>query len=80
MVYMVLRDALVVAAIGIVCGWLAVIATGRWVQSLLYDTAPADPMVLAFVSVLMLMVAALATLAPARAAAGNDPSTLLRSE
>jgi ABC-type antimicrobial peptide transport system permease subunit len=80
MVKLVLRDALTVAGIGIICGAIGVVATGRWVQSLLFDTAPTDPRVLACAALVMLTVATIATLAPARAAAKNDPSALLRAE
>ena len=59
---------------------LAAIGAGRWIQSLLFGTAPADPVVLGGAAAVMLAISLVATLAPARAAARSDPTTLLRSE
>ena len=77
---LVLREALTIAAGGVVLGLLAAILAGRGIQSLLFGTTPADPLVLAFASGSMLLVAAFATFLPAREAARADPSVLLRSE
>jgi ABC-type lipoprotein release transport system permease subunit len=46
--------------------------------SLLFATTPSDPIVLVSAAVVMLVVAAGATLWPARAASKVDPNTLLR--
>jgi predicted permease len=75
---MVLREALALASVGVVCGWVAAGIAGRWVQSLLFGTAPSDPIVLASAAAVMLLVAAGATLVPARAASRVDPNVLLR--
>jgi ABC-type lipoprotein release transport system permease subunit len=48
------------------------------VQSLLFETAPTDPIVLGFAAVVMLTVALAATLLPARSASKADPNILLR--
>lgn len=77
---LVLREALTIAAGGVVLGLLTAVMAGRGIQSLLFGTTPADPLVLAFASGSMLLVAALATFLPAREAARSDPSVLLRSE
>lgn len=53
---------------------------GRWLQSLLFDTSRADPLVLGSAATIMLAVAVVATLLPARAASRADPSSLLRTE
>jgi ABC-type lipoprotein release transport system permease subunit len=52
---------------------------GRWLQSILYDTSRADPLVLGASAAVMLTVAMVATLLPARAASRADPASLLRS-
>jgi ABC-type antimicrobial peptide transport system permease subunit len=78
-VALVLREALTVAAVGVMCGWLGVLAGGRSLQALLYDTSAADPAILAGAAALMLAVAAAGTLLPARSASRTDPATLLRS-
>jgi len=75
---LVLREALMLAGIGVAAGWLVVIVAGRWLQSLLYDTSRTDPLVLGAVAATMLAVAVAATLLPARFASRADPATLLR--
>jgi predicted permease len=75
---MVLREALTVAAVGVVAGVGAAIAAGRWVQALLFETAPSDPLVLGAAAALLLLIAAAATFAPARTASRSDPSGLLK--
>ena len=75
---MILREALVLAAAGVVCGSIAATLAGRGIQSLLFGTTPSDPLVLISAVGVMLLVAAAATLLPARAAARADPNTLLR--
>jgi predicted permease len=77
---LVLREALTIAAGGVVIGLLAAVMAGRGIESLLFGTTPADPVVLASAGGAMLLVAAVATLLPAREAARADPSVLLRSE
>jgi putative ABC transport system permease protein len=75
---MVLREALVLAGAGVLCGLAAAVLAGRGVQSLLYGTTPSDPLVLSSAAMVMLLVVAAATLRPARAAARADPNMLLR--
>jgi putative ABC transport system permease protein len=76
---LVLREALGLAGVGVVAGWIAAVLGGRWLQSILFDTSRADPVVLGGAAALMLAVAAAATLLPARAASRVNPATLLRS-
>jgi predicted permease len=77
---LVLGEALAVASGGVILGLLCAITAGRGLRSLLFGTTPADPLVLAMSSGVMLLVAALATFLPAREAALADPSVLLRAE
>jgi predicted permease len=77
---MVLREAAVVAVAGIVAGSALAVLGGRSLSSMLFDTAPADPLVLAVAAAVMLSVSAAATFLPARTAAQTDPTSLLRSE
>lgn len=77
---LVLGEALRLAGAGIAAGWIAAAIGGRWLQSLLYDTSRTDPLVLGSAAVLMLAVALVATLLPARAASRANPTSLLRSE
>jgi putative ABC transport system permease protein len=77
-VRMVLREALVVAAIGAVAGCAAAAVAGRWLESLLFETAPSNPLVLGSAAAAMLIIAFAATLLPARSASKADPNVLLR--
>jgi predicted permease len=71
-----LRPALFGLALGLAAGAAAV----RLIRSLLYETQPIDPAVFAAVAALLLLVAALACLAPAWRAARLDPMQALRTE
>lgn len=77
-VTLVLREALSVAAAGIVLGIFMAFAGGRWLQSLLFQTSGADPLIMGTAAAVMLAVAVMATLLPARHASRADPATLLR--
>jgi ABC-type lipoprotein release transport system permease subunit len=76
---MILREALRLAGAGILAGWIAAMIGGRWLQSLLFDTSRTDPMVLGAAAAVMLAVAVIATLLPARAASRANPAALLRT-
>jgi predicted permease len=76
---MILGEALRLAAAGIVTGWIAAVIGGRWLESLLFDTSRADPLVLGSAAAVMLAVAVIATVLPARAASRANPASLLRS-
>ena len=76
---LVLREAAVLAAVGTAIGCAGAVASGRWIESLLFGVKPSDPLVLAAAAVAMLIVALLATLLPARSASKSDPSVLLRT-
>jgi len=76
---MVLREAILLAAIGAAAGCAAAAGAGRLVASLLYGTKPSDPLVLGAAALAMVIIAALATLLPARSASKADPSVLLRT-
>jgi putative ABC transport system permease protein len=76
---MILGEALRLAGAGIVAGWIAAVIGGRWLESLLFDTSRADPLVLGSAAAVMLTVAVIATLLPARAASRANPASLLRS-
>jgi putative ABC transport system permease protein len=65
---------------GILVGVVVAMLTTRLLASLLFEVQPADPAVLAAVSALLLAVAMLASLLPARRAARTDPSEALRAD
>ena len=77
---MVLRYGLLMTGIGLMIGVAGSLALGRAVQSLLFQTSPFDPMALAIVAVILLVIAAIASYVPARRATRVDPLTALRYE
>lgn len=64
---------------GLLAGILAALGLMRLITSLLFEVKPADPISYGFVGLLLLAVAALAGLVPARRAASVDPAIALRS-
>jgi predicted permease len=77
---LVMRDGLRLVAIGGVIGTGIALAAGSVVTPLLYETSPRDPVVLAGVALLLLVVATLACLVPARRAMRVDINTAIREE
>ena len=77
---LVMRDGLSVVAIGGVIGTGVALAGGRVLRPLLYATSPSDPIVLGGVALLLLVVATLACLLPARRAMRVDINIAIREE
>jgi putative ABC transport system permease protein len=77
---MVLRQAGLVAALGIVSGLVAAIGLTRLMSSLLYGVSAADPVTYLLAATGVAAVALLASYVPARRAAGVDPVEALRWE
>jgi putative ABC transport system permease protein len=77
---LVMKRGLLAAAIGVLVGIVGALALTRFMQSLLFETAPYDPLVYAAVALLLLAAATLACLLPARRAARVNVARLLRAE
>ncbi len=77
---LVLRQGAQPAIAGIVVGLVASLAGARVLQSLLFGVSPYDPLTVASVTVLLAVVAAAATLMPARRASRIPPASALRQE
>ncbi len=77
---MVVRQAAVVAAIGLAVGLVAAFVLSRLMASLLYGVRPFDPLTYGGVAAIIAGVVLLASYLPARRAAGIDPVTALRAE
>ncbi|MEJ2184595.1 MAG: ADOP family duplicated permease [Gemmatimonadota bacterium] len=77
---LVLGQGLRIAAVSVVLGFAIAFAAGRWIEPLLFDASPHDPAVLAVVAAVLLGVAALASIIPARRAGRVDPMVALRAE
>ena len=68
------------AAIGVLCGAVAAYPLTRFLQTLLYQVKPADPLTWAAVIPALFAAAALASWIPARRTVRVDPTEALRSE
>ena len=77
---MVLRDGLLLIALGVVVGLPVSLAAGRITSSLLYGIQPRDPLTLALTAAVLLGVGVVSAWAPARRAARIDPMQALRHE
>jgi predicted permease len=76
----VLVETLQLTAVGLVAGLLAAWPLGRLLSSLLYETAPTDPVTFITIPIVLLGVALLAGYLPARRAARLDPLLALRAD
>jgi ABC-type lipoprotein release transport system permease subunit len=61
-------------------GVVAALVANRLLAALLFEVSPTDAMTLAGVAAVVLVVAALASLVPARASGRIEPATALRAE
>jgi ABC-type antimicrobial peptide transport system permease subunit len=77
---LVLRQALVLLALGFALGLPASLAVSSRLSSLLFEVAPHDVETLSIVALLLLAVTVAACLGPARRAAAIDPIATLRSD
>ncbi|MGH9732124.1 MAG: ADOP family duplicated permease [Candidatus Acidiferrales bacterium] len=77
---MVLRESMLLAAIGIVTGVAGALALTRYLRSLLFEIKPTDPVTFISVAILLAMVAFAACYIPARRAMRVDPMVALRHE
>jgi ABC-type antimicrobial peptide transport system permease subunit len=78
--WMIVAQGLRPAVIGIAIGVVGAIASGKVLQSLLYETPARDPLTLAGVSVLLALLVLAASYIPGRRAMRVDPIIALRHE
>ena len=78
--WLVLRESLLLVLIGAAVGVPLVLAAGKWISSLLFGLQPADPLALAFAIALMFVIGLLASYIPARRATLVDAMVALREE
>jgi putative ABC transport system permease protein len=78
--WMVLRQGMTLIVVGLGLGIAIAVSGTRLMQGLLFGIEPTDPWTLSGVTLLLLMVAALACYGPARRATSVDPLTALRAE
>jgi putative ABC transport system permease protein len=67
-------------AIGLACGLLIALVSGRLIESMLYGIRPQDPLAIGAAVLLLSGAALLAALIPALRASRVDPSAALREE
>ncbi len=78
--WLILRQHLRPALAGLAAGVIGALALGRFLQSLLFGVGATDPATFVLVSIVLLVVAFLACLIPARRVTRVDPLVALRSE
>jgi ABC-type antimicrobial peptide transport system permease subunit len=77
---LVLRQSLVMTAVGIVLGLAGAAAVTRYLEGMLFGLTPLDPTTFIAVSLIFAAVATLAAFIPARRATKVDPLIALRYE
>ena len=77
---LVVGSALRFVAAGVLIGGAIALWAGRWVATLLFHQSPRDPAIYLTGGAVLVGVALLATVVPARAAARVDPNVALRAE
>ncbi|MGB2654154.1 MAG: ABC transporter permease, partial [Candidatus Acidiferrum sp.] len=77
--WLVLRETLTLALLGIAIGIPSALAASRLIASMLFGLSPSDLPTIAAVSLLLLLVALLAGYLPARRASSIDPIVALRT-
>jgi ABC-type antimicrobial peptide transport system permease subunit len=79
-IWMILKETLVLVLIGAIAGGAGAIALAKLVSSRMFGVTPTDPTTMATAAAVLTMVAMLATILPARRAARVDPMVALRVE
>jgi putative ABC transport system permease protein len=79
-IWMVMREVLLLLVIGLAVGIPSAMALGRYVSTQLYGIQPNDPAIAVWTVVLLSVVSALAGLIPAQRASRIDPILALRTE
>jgi putative ABC transport system permease protein len=72
------RPVIVFTVFGILWGQAGIFLFTRFLSSLLFGITPTDPLTLVIISILMIVVAAIASFIPARKATQLDPAKVLR--
>jgi macrolide transport system ATP-binding/permease protein len=79
-IWMVLREVVILAGIGIAIGLPTALGTSRFVESLLFEVKPNDPRTLLAAVAILLSAALLAGYIPAGRASMVDPAAAVRNE
>jgi ABC-type antimicrobial peptide transport system permease subunit len=76
----VVGDGVRVVGIGVAAGILLALASGKLIAALLFGVSPTNPIALVVAAGVLLLVAVLASLAPAWRAGRSDPVSALRTD
>lgn len=79
-VQMVLSDGIRLTAAGLVSGLIAAALLTRYLETLLFEVKPSDPVIFAAVGAALVALAAVASVIPARQASRMDPLEGLRAD
>ncbi len=79
-VWVIMRDSLLLIAIGLAAGLPLALGAARWLKSFLFGVREIDPLAIAAAILLIVALALLAGYLPARRAARIDPMRALRHE
>jgi predicted permease len=77
---LVLQRALLLAALGIACGLIVIIALHKVLSSFLYSVSPLDPFIFAAVVTVLAVIALIASYVPAWRATRIEPTEVLYAE
>jgi putative ABC transport system permease protein len=77
---LVLKQGSRIVVVGLVLAFVLSAVVRKLVVTLLFGVSPADPLTLAGVACVIAMIAAIATMVPARRAMRSDPMAAIRSE
>lgn len=77
---LVIQHGLGPVLIGVVAGLVVALGVTRMTTSLLFGVSPTDPVTYVTITVILLLVALMASVAPARRATRMDPLAVLRAE
>ena len=78
--WIVVRETLLLMAVGVGIGLPAAVAAGRALRSILFALQPSDPVTITWAAVVLVGVGAFAAFLPARRATNVDPMEALRYE
>jgi putative ABC transport system permease protein len=78
--WMVLREGLIIVMIGMLLGFAGAFGLGRLMTGLLFGVHPTDPATFIFVAAVLITVTVFACFVPASRAASIDPTIALRNE
>jgi putative ABC transport system permease protein len=76
----VLRQGMLLTAVGVVVGVVGALALTRTIKSLLFEVSATDPIVFTSIPLLLVIVSLLACYTPARRATKVDPLDALRDQ